>query len=141
MPPILKPTEQSTSLHLIQGLLAREMSPVDVYAKVLVSCLLYTHQKLPGQSSIWQLITPQSDVCIQKSDIFSRVFDRDAFNIYHIENRKAGGESAHDFASFLYTSLCGVINCQILISFLFVPGTKGRMQPVVMAPKNLSTKH
>ena len=29
----------------------------------------------------------------------------------------------------------------IVISFLFVLGTKGRMQPVVMAPKNLSTKH
>ena len=29
----------------------------------------------------------------------------------------------------------------VVISFLFVLGTKGRMQPVVMAPKNLSTKH
>ena len=32
--------------------------------------------------------------------------------------------------------LASVVN-----SFLFVLGTKGRMQPVVMAPKNLSTKH
>ena len=29
----------------------------------------------------------------------------------------------------------------VVISFLFVLGTNGRMQPVVMAPKNLSTKH
>ena len=29
----------------------------------------------------------------------------------------------------------------VVISFLFVLGTKGRMQPVVMAPKNHSTKH
>ena len=29
----------------------------------------------------------------------------------------------------------------VVVSFLFVLGTKGRMQPVVMAPKNLSTKH
>ena len=29
----------------------------------------------------------------------------------------------------------------VVISFLFVLGTKVRMQPVVMAPKNLSTKH
>ena len=29
----------------------------------------------------------------------------------------------------------------VVISFLFVLGANGRMQPVVMAPKNLSTKH
>ena len=29
----------------------------------------------------------------------------------------------------------------VVISFLFVLGTNGRMQPVVMAPRNLSTKH
>ena len=29
----------------------------------------------------------------------------------------------------------------VVISFLFVLGTNGRMQPVVMAPKILSTKH
>ena len=29
----------------------------------------------------------------------------------------------------------------VVISFLFVLGTNGRMQPVVMAPKNLFTKH
>ena len=28
----------------------------------------------------------------------------------------------------------------VVISFLFVLGTKGRMQPAVMEPKNLSTK-
>ena len=32
-------------------------------------------------------------------------------------------------------------NRVVVISLLFVLGTKGRMQPVVMAPKNLSTKH
>ena len=29
----------------------------------------------------------------------------------------------------------------VVNSFLFVLGTNGRMQPVVMAPKNLSIKH
>ena len=29
----------------------------------------------------------------------------------------------------------------VVTSFLFVLGTNGRMQPVVMAPKNLSTQH
>ena len=29
----------------------------------------------------------------------------------------------------------------VVISFLSVLGTNGRLQPVVMAPKNLSTKH
>ena len=32
-----------------------------------------------------------------------------------IVNPKAGGESTPDFASFSYTLLCGVVNCQILI--------------------------
>ena len=39
-------------------------------------------------------------------------------------------------ASHLYSS--GLL---LFISLLFVLGTNGRMQPVVMAPKNLSTKH
>ena len=30
---------------------------------------------------------------------------------------------------------------RVVISFLFVLGTNGRMQPVVIAPKNLSTKN
>ena len=37
----------------------------------------------------------------------------------------------------LYISLASMV----VISFLFVLGTNGRMQPVVLAPKNLSTKH
>ena len=36
---------------------------------------------------------------------------------------------------------CDFMYMVVVISFLFVLGTKGRMQPVVMAPKNLSTKH
>ena len=33
-----------------------------------------------------------------------------------IENRRPGGESTHNFASFLYKLLCSVINCQTLNS-------------------------
>ena len=33
------------------------------------------------------------------------------------------------------------MGCVVVISFLFVLGTNGRRQPIVMAPKNLSTKH
>ena len=39
------------------------------------------------------------------------------------------------------SSAVAVLSMVVVISFLFVLGTNGRMQPVVMAPKNLSTKH
>ena len=86
----------------------------------------------------WKLITPQSDVyekdtklCVDspglrfairqkfveeywKTRRFLHAFRSASTDFYHIANRKAGGESAHNFASFSYTSLCGAINCTIL---------------------------
>ena len=41
------------------------------------------------------------------------------------------------FAVPLDASVAALCCCGNVLSFLFVLGTKGRMQPVVMAPKNL----
>ena len=64
-----------------------------------------------------------------------------------------GYVAAHDFSNvggIVAISFSGEARCSpqplvvvvvVVNSFLFVLGTNGRMQPVVMAPKNLSTKH
>ena len=47
---------------------------------------------------------------IEKNDGFHSA----SVNLHRISNRKLGGEYTHNFASFSYTSLCCVINAQIL---------------------------
>ena len=46
--------------------------------------------------------------------VFSLVFRSDALIIGCTANRRPGGESTHNSASFLYTSFCCVIKSQIL---------------------------
>ena len=49
-----------------------------------------------------------------KKRIFSHIFHSTLIDFHCIANQRAGGESTHNFAYFLYKLPCRVINCQTL---------------------------
>ena len=98
--------------------------------------------KTSGAKSIWQLITPKSSVYEKDFKLYidspsglwfairyksiealrktcekrrvSPIFHGALVNFYCIANQKLGGESTYSSTPFSYTSLFGMINCQIL---------------------------
>ena len=58
--------------------------------------------------------TVKTDRSAVETAALSHALRSASMDFYRITNRKPGDESAHNFASLSYTSLCGLINYQIL---------------------------